>query len=265
MVLLAGLLNLFPGRSGAVEQLPDASAVTRRMIERAQAVARAELGPPYLYEKRSLLEELDASGQTLKSEEKIYQVRLIAGFPFNRLVKIQGRDLTADELKKEQQKEEKFQKKFVSVDAKQMAARKEGWVTGRLLDRYQFEVKERIILSNRATLVLTFTPKTGRLPDQTIQDKLLNRLAGTVWVDEADADAARLEVRLLEPFSLGWLGILGSLSQCELSLDRQRQPDGVWLNAKQVLLIQYRKLTSTRHFRTTEDSGNFKPAEPPPK
>jgi hypothetical protein len=264
MVLLAGMLSCFPGRDGAAEKLPDASEVTRRIIERAQAVARAEQSPPHLYEKHSLFEELDARGQTIKSEERVYQVMLIAGFPFNRLVKIQGRDLTADELKKEQQREEKFQKKFVSADAKQMAARKEGWVTAPLLDRYQFTVQERIILSNRATLVLTFRPKTGPLPAKTMQDKLLNRMAGTVWIDEADADTARLVVNLVEPVSLGWFGILGSLSQCDLSLERQRQPDGVWLNTRQVLLLQYRKLTATRHFRTTENSSNFKRAEPLP-
>jgi hypothetical protein len=54
-----------------------------------------------------------------------------------------------------------------------------------------------------------------------------NRMAGKVWIDEADADTARIEVGLVEPLSLGWFGWLGSLNRCEISLERQRMPDGV--------------------------------------
>ena len=69
-------------------------------------------------------------------------------------------------------------------------------------------------------------------------------MAGRVWVDEADAETARLEVGLVQPVFLGWFGLLGSLTQCDLSLERQRMPDGVWVNTKQALLIQCRKLTA---------------------
>jgi hypothetical protein len=232
--------------------------VTRRMIERFQTVARADQGPQHTYQKRSLLERLDASGRTLKSEEKIYQVTLIAGLPFNRLVKVQGRELSPEELRREEAREERFRQRFVSADAKQVAARKEGLVTSELLGRYQFAVEQRVVLSNRPTLVLTFKPKDGTLPSRTVQDKLLNCMAGRLWIDEADADTARLEARLVEPVALGWLGWLGSLSQCELSLERQRMPDAVWINARQALLIQCRKVTTTTRFRSTEESSEFK-------
>jgi hypothetical protein len=62
---------------------------------------------------------------------------------------------------------------------------------------------------------------------------------------------------LVEPIFLGWFGLLGSLNQCDLSLERQRMPDGVWINAKQALHIQCRKLTATMRFRTTEESSGF--------
>jgi hypothetical protein len=235
-----------------------ASEVTRRMIERSQAVARAERGTQYTYEKRSLLEPLDAAGHVLKPEEKIYQVTLIGGLPLNRLVKIQGRELSSEELKEEDARQERFRQRFVSGDAKTLAARKEGLVTPELLDRYHFEVKERVILANRPTLVLAFRPKEENLPSKAVQDKLLNRMAGTIWIDEGDADTARLVVSLAEPVWLGWFGLLGSLSRCELTLERQRMPDGVWINTRQVLFIQCRQLMATMRFRTTEESRGVK-------
>jgi len=261
MLLVAGLVAYCPGGSPAVGTLPDAATVTRRMIERAQAVATTAHGPQYTYEKRSVLERLDAAGLPATSEEKVYQVTLIAGLPFNRLVKIQGRDLSAEELRAEEAREERFRQRFVSADAKQFAARRRGLITPELLDRYQFAVKERVVLSNRPTLVLTFKPKAGELPAATIQDKLLNRMAGTLWIDEADAETVRLVVNLVEPISLGWFGLLGSLNQCELSLERRRMPDGVWINTKQVWLIQCRRLIATTRFRTTENCREIRKVE----
>lgn len=258
---LAGFL-LWVGDSEAAESLPETSQVLRRMVERSQAVAAAERGPRYLYDKRSVVEELDAQGQTIKSEERLHEVTLIAGFPFNRLVKVQGRELTAEELKKEQRKEERFRQRIASADPKVMAARKEAWVTGALLDRYQFVVQDRVTLSNRATLVLNFRPKTNSVPAKTLRDKLLNRMAGTVWVDEQEAEAVKLEVALKEPVSFGWLGILGSLDRCELALERQRLPEGLWANTRQILLIHGRKLAGALRVRATEQSSGFRKADP---
>jgi hypothetical protein len=258
MLLILGLLNRATQSASGGEALPEPSEVTQRMIERSQAVAQGVQGPLYTYEKRSLLQRLDAAGILLKSEEKFYQVTVIGGFPFKRLVKIQGRELTSKELRREDEKEEKFRQRFVSADPKKLVARRRGLVTPELLDRYQFLVENRVVLSNRATLVLTFKPKEGNLPSRTLEDKLLNRMRGRLWIDEGDADTARLEVSLGEPIFLGWFGLLGSLTQCDLTLERQRMPDGVWIDTKQALLIQYRKLTTTMRFRTSETSSGFK-------
>jgi hypothetical protein len=260
MLLIPGWLYL-PCWGNAAQQLPAASEVTRRMIERSQAVAGAVAAPQYIYEKRSLLEHLDATGRPMNSEEKVYQVTLAAGLPFNRLVRIKGRELSGEELRREDDREERFRRRFVSADAKKLAAQKEGLVTPELLDRYQFAVVQRVVLSNRPTLVLTFKPKEGDLPDNSVQDKVLNRMAGRVWVDEADADTARLEASLVAPLALGWFAVLGSLSRCDVSLERQRMPDGVWINNKQVLLIQFRKLAATVRFRTKEACSGFQKVE----
>lgn len=243
----------------AVEAVPAAAAVTRRMVERSKVVARAD-GPSYSYQKRSLFERLDSTGNVVHSEEKLYLVTLIAGLPVNRLIKIQGRDLSPEELAREDAREEKFRERFVSAEPKNLAARKEGLVTPELLGRYDFAVEGRIVLSNRPTLVMTFKPRTGNLPSSTLLDKLLNRMAGRLWIDEAEADTARIEAHLIEPLHLGWWGWLGSLNQCELVLERRRMPDGVWVNARQVLLLRCRRLTTILHFRITEESSDFKQA-----
>lgn len=257
MLLLAGLVSSLPAAGQGGEALPPAAEVMQRMLEHAQKVADADETPQYSYEKRSLLENLDATGRTVSSEEKIYQVKLIRGLPFNRLVKVQGRELTPEESRREDAREEKFQKRFVADDRRKMAARKQALVSRELLDHYQFVVKERVMVNNRPTLVVSFKPKDGILPLHSIEDRILNRLSGTLWIDEAEADTARVQANLLESVYLGWLGWLGSLTRCELSLDRQRMPDGMWINSQMTLFIQCRKLVASQVFRLTEESRGF--------
>jgi hypothetical protein len=257
MLMITGLLSCGPQVVRAAETLPEASEVIRRIIERSRAVAQAD-ETQYTYQKRSLLERLDADGHCLKSEEKIYHVTLIGGFPFRRLIKIQGRELSPEELRAEDTKDERFRQKFVSADMNKPDVRKEGLVTPELLARYQFEVEKRVMLSNRPTLVLRFRPKEGKLPSRSVEDKILNPMAGRLWIDEQDADTARLEVGLVETVYLGWFGLLGSLTQCDLTLERQRMSDGVWINTKQALLIECRKLIAKTRFRTTDESSGFK-------
>jgi hypothetical protein len=134
-------------------------------------------------------------------------------------------------------------------------------VTPELLARYQFAVKQRVVLSNRPTLVVTFKPRVADMPSRSVEDKILNRLTGTLWIDEAEADTARVEANLVESVAVGWFGWLGSLTRCELSLTRQRMPDGVWINDRMTLFIQARKLVASERYRLTEESRGFSRAQ----
>ena len=127
------------------------------MIERAQVVARADEGPRYTYEKRSLLERLDVDWRPVSSEEKIYQVTLIGGLPFNRLVKVQGRELSAEELKQEDAREERFRQRIISGDRRELVARKEALVTPELLDHYDFHYSP----PGTGTVDITVTTPSG--------------------------------------------------------------------------------------------------------
>ena len=97
------------------------------MIERSIAVAQAVEAPPYTYQKRSVMESLDPDGQVMKTEEKVYQVTLIGGFPFRRLASIQGRALSPEELSREDAREQKFRQRFVSMDPRNPIRRKRVW------------------------------------------------------------------------------------------------------------------------------------------
>src|SRR5258708_18234244 len=85
--------------------LPGASQVMQLVVQRAYDVSRERQANQYAFEKRSINEELDASGKPTKTKQETYQVIPIGGVLFSRLVKVQNRDLTPEELEVQNRKE----------------------------------------------------------------------------------------------------------------------------------------------------------------
>ncbi len=245
-----------PLAARASEDLPEAAAVVHRIIQRADEVARNGSAHRYVYQKRSVVEELDADGKASERTEKLYQVVLIDGAPFSRLIKVQNRDLTEAELKQQERKEAAFRRKVTGKE--ENSVDRGGHQIAELVAHYDLKVERRENLENRPALVLSFRPKAGAKPEKTIQDKVLNRLAGTVWVDEAESEVVRLKVGLTDNISLGWFGMIGSLKECNLSLENERIGDGVWLKAKQTIFIAGRKVLTAMRYRATEEAFDFR-------
>lgn len=245
-----------PAMRGA-EPLPAASNVLHRLVQRANQLAASDDSQHYTYEKRSLTQELNGEGEPAKTTEKLYHVVLIGGVPFQRLVKIHGRELTPSEIEKENQRETAFRQKLSGVDLKKKSAHKEGLVTPELISRFEFRVVKRESLHGRSALLLLFKAKPGN-PEKSLQDKLLNRFSGKLWVDEHEYEVVKLDSNMLGPVNIGWLGAAGALQQCDLALERQRLPDGVWVNTSSRFIILGRKLFTPMRFKTTEESSNFR-------
>jgi hypothetical protein len=258
VVVVLGLGLGWPGagyEARAEVELPPVRVILDRMVDRAAAWTREDR--VYSYQKRSVLEQLDAHGRPIDSIEKEYQVELIRGIPFPRLVRIQGRDLTAEEIRRENDRERALRDRVTGTDPAGMVERREPLVTHALLERYEFTLDQVKQVGDRRLLVLAFEPRQDGVPTRTIQDRILARLGGRVWVDDEEAEVARIEVTLREAFSLGWFGMLGSLQQCELFLERQRMPDGVWIPTRQSLLLIGRRLLAPMRYRTTEEIHGF--------
>ncbi len=255
--MVAGVGLAIAGNITAAEPLPAASNLLQRVVERAQVVARAGETNHYAYDKRSVSEELDEKERVVKSTEKHYRVDLIGGLPFPRLVKIQGRELSAKELEKENQREAAFRQRVTRVDMNKKARRREGLATPELVERFDFQVTKREVVEGRPTLVMTFAPRTGA-PVKTMEDKVFQKVFGTVWVDEQEAEMTKLDANVRGPVPLGWFGAVGSLHKFQGTIERSRMPDGVWVNRKSSFWIVARKLLSAIRTRTVEESGGFR-------
>jgi len=240
----------------AANELPPASNLLARVIARAEHVAREKQTNHYIYEKRTVTAELNDKDAVTKSTEKLYKVMLVGGLPFPRLTKVQGRELSAKELEKENQREVAFRQRVTRVDLNKKAKRQAGVVTADLVSRFDFQVKKREIVEGRDTLVVTFAARKGA-PDKTMEDKIYQHVAGTVWIDEVEAEIAKLDASVNGPIPLGWFGAIGSLQKFQATMERLRLPDGVWVNRKSMFWVAARRLFTTIRSKTTEESSGF--------
>ena len=95
-----------------------------------------------------------------------------------------------------------------------------------LLSRFAFAVVGREQIENRATLVLDFTP-VGNAPEHNLTDRFINRIAGRVWIDEADGAMARISFHLTSKVNLV-AGIAGSIRAFSFDSQRERTGEGLW-------------------------------------
>src|SRR5690348_5151703 len=125
------------------EQLPDADAVVKRVIERSEKSGRKEAASKYVYHKRSRVEELDSSGKVSETTEKEYQMVLIDGARFSRLIRIQDRELTPAELEEENRREDAFRKKVAAKQPTKKAKADDDGHVAELAAHYDFTVERR--------------------------------------------------------------------------------------------------------------------------
>ena len=254
----AMLLWLVASQSArAAEPLPAASNLLQRVVDRSRLVARTVQTNHYAYEKRSVTAEMDEQERVIKSTEKHYQVMLIGGVPFTRLIKVQGRELTAKELEEQNEREAVFRQRVTRVDLQKKAKRKEGLATHELVARFDFKVTKREIIEGRPTLVVTFAARPGA-PEKSMEDKVFQQVFGTVWVDEEEAEMTKLDASVHGPVSLGLFGAVGSLNKFQATIERSRMPDGVWVNRKSTFWIVVRKFLSKVRSKTTEEASGFR-------
>jgi hypothetical protein len=252
-------LALWAGISSTAraQDFPPVSNLVYRVIERAQLVAETDRTNRYTYDKRSMMVELDDRERVVKSTEKLYKVVLIGGLPFPRLVKIQGRDLTPQQLERENNRETAFRQRITQIDLNKKAEKKEGLATEELANRFDFKITRREMIEGRATLIVTFAPKSDAR-EKSMEEKIFKHLSGIMWVDEAEAELVKLDANVTGPVPLGWFGAIGSLTKLHAVIERSRMPDGVWVNRKSTFLLIARRLWTAMRFKTTEESSGFR-------
>lgn len=211
----------------ATNSFPPADAVIRRLIERAAQGAQPRPGARVFY-RTNITEEFNSKGGLAAREELLLRVTVRNGEHEVELLELNGRPPTAKErarqLKRFNQQPQEGPAKRERPDRSWAL---EAYLTEELLGRYQFTVTGRETIAGRPCLRVELRPGHAGSGSNKLFERVLDRLGGVFWIDESDHQLARADLELLESVSL-WGGLLGTLEQMRLQIDRTRDQAGQW-------------------------------------
>ena len=215
-LLLAGTL-LVP----VTTSLPDGNAIVRELAQKQRRWEEILNG--YTYDVEVVREDLDKEDRVTKHESRRYEVFYVKGRPIRRLVAEDGRPLGAERQAKV---DREVKEKVDAVNEQRVAQELPAVRLSAILERYDFRSVGREAMDGRPAIVLEFTALPGSRP--LAHDDLLRNLAGRVWMDEAEREVVRAEVRNTAAMKL-FLGLGASVSTVSGTFEFRKVGDTLWL------------------------------------
>ena len=198
----------------AAQPLPDIPTLMRQ-VEVRQRQAEA-IEKDYLYHEDSTFNEVKGDGSPKKTDERAFEIYWLQGVRVARMVRKDNKDLTPDELKKEDERIDKEVAKAKEKREKADAGGKETDSQGhdeitlsRILELGSFTNPRRQLVNGRPTILVDYTGDPNA-KTHNAGEAALKVLTGTVWVDEQDKAVTHLEAHFFDNFKLG-AGLVASI------------------------------------------------------
>jgi hypothetical protein len=201
--------------------LPDGNALVRELAQKQRHWE--EILNSYTYDVDVVREELDKDGRATKRESRRFEVFYVKGRPLRRLVAEDGRPLGADRQAKVDQD---VKEKVAAINQERVALETPAVRLSQILERYDFRAVGRETIDGRPAIVLEFTALPGSRPLP--RDDVLRNLAGRVWMDEAEREVVRAEVRNTAGMKV-LLGLGASVSLVSGTFEFRKVGDSLWL------------------------------------
>jgi len=209
----------FPKKSQV--QLPDLKALFKEIDDNQKAIDK--LKENYAGSRSEEETEFDKTGKISKRELHDYTFFYFHGHEVSTLVKKDGKPLSEEEQKKENEKAQKEIQDIEKHDAKKEAKEEKAKDEGKdkkdeddvgieiFLRACQFVNPRRERFRGQDVLVFDFERNPEFKPHK-LAEKVVHELAGVVWIDEKAHDVARLEAYFVGDFRFGG-GVIANLQK----------------------------------------------------
>ena len=218
-------------------KLPDLKALFKEIDDNQKAIDK--LKENYAGSQSEEETEFEGDGKVKKHEISEYTFFYLDGDEVTTLVKKDGKPLSDAEQKKENEKTQKrieeHQKRAAKKEAKEEKAKEEGKSDEKdepgieiFLRACQFVNPRRERFRGQDVLVFDFEPNP-EFKAHKLVEKVVQKLAGVVWVDEKAHDVARLEAYFTGDMKIGG-GLLANLQKgTSFVFEQSFVNDEVWL------------------------------------
>jgi hypothetical protein len=235
--LLVPLAGLSSGAFAASEPaaLPDAATLLHEV--EAQQKQLDKVRENYTFRAVQTTRQLDSKGNTKKVETEEHEVFFVNGHQVEKLVRKDGKDLTPDQARKEQ---DRVNKEVLKISKPGYTDPDKGEITvSRLLQIVTFSKPRRVRLNGRDTIAFDFAGDEHAKAHGRDEDAL-KKVSGTIWIDEADHEVSRMNATLDENYHVGF-GLLASVAKgSNVVFDQALIRNEAWLPTAIALHLQAR-------------------------
>ena len=226
--------------------LPDIPALLKEVAGNQDRLEK--LLDRYIYTESHAVREFDKSGTVREKPDETFEITFVRGRQVRRLVAREGKPLSAADQAKE---DRNLENQVLKIEKEAAAAAKgeagksargqrslsigAGLRTSRMINPRleQFQGRELVVFD--------FEPNLAYKPKDTAE-KLMQKVAGTLWVDAADRQVVRFEARLLESYKVGG-GLLASIKPgATIILEQTRVNNEIWLPSQAEFQLDARAL-----------------------
>src|SRR6202522_2914266 len=233
--LAIGTLLILLGWQPAPAPLPDAATVLREVEAHQKELDK--IRENYTFREVQTTRQLDSHGTVKKIETEEREVFFVKDHQIEKLVRKDGKDLTPDQARKEQ---DRVNKEVLKISKPGYTNPDKDAITdARLLQIVRFVRPRRVLLNGRDTIAFDFAgdehAKThGR------DEEALKKVSGTIWIDEADHEVSRMSATLDDNYHVGF-GLLASVAKgSNVVFDQALIRNEAWLPTAITLHLQAR-------------------------
>lgn len=206
--------------------LPDATELLQRALANEKKLAAER----ERYECRVTTEtvETDSKGHTKKDTTEVADLFYVNGIPVERLLQKNGKDLSADEQHKQDERVMKETVKYTNQANAQKEEDKQNQELEDIMQAMMLANGHREIVNGRSVLFYNIVPNP-KFQARNIDQRFARVMQGTVSLDEETGEVMDFNVRSVQDLKIGG-GILANLHKgFWLHIHNQPQADGVWL------------------------------------
>jgi hypothetical protein len=167
---------------------------------------------------------------------RTYQVTMLLGTPYERLLKVNGKDLTPAQKAQQQRKYEQVLAQRKAESSEQRSRRIQKFEADRRRDHvmlqqltkaFNFTIQGEQQLAGRAVYVLNATPRPGYRPPNR-DSQVLPGMEGTLWIDKETSQWVKVEAHVIRPVMIE--GFLAKVEPgTKFELEKTPVEGNIWL------------------------------------
>ena len=212
----------------------DAREIVRRSLDLDQKNLQAARN--YTYLERQLERQFDGSGKVKQQSLRTFDVTLLEGSPYRRLVARNDQPLSAGEQQMEQDKLGRSIEDRRKETKEQRDKRIADWERRRkrqreplreLVDAFDFHITGEETLNGSDVWLIDATPHPGYKP-KTTAGSILPKMKARLWIDKSDSQWVRMEAETLDTVTFGAF-LIRIAKGAHIVMEQTRVNNEVWL------------------------------------